>query len=100
MKAVCMACNQEFEAWKGHLCEGCSKDYTVGKSTGELSFADKLMTAMSPLTRQVDNLLKNNALLGEILATLSLPRNQPYISEEFRELTRIWNDRRIKIKED
>ena len=100
MKAVCMACGEEFEAVKGHLCEPCSKDYTVVGSKKYFSFADQLMTAMRPLTRQIDNLCYNDALLGEILATLSMPQNKSFIPEELKDLIKVWNKQKRKIKED
>jgi len=100
MKAVCMACGEEFEAMKGHLCEPCSKDYTVGVSKKHFSFTDQLMSAMRPLTRQIDNLCYNNELLGEILSTLILIKKQPIFYEELKNLVLNWKDRRRIIKED
>jgi len=79
MKAVCMACGEEFIAVDGHLCEP---------------------SAMKPLTRQIDNLLKNNELLGEILTTLRLLRKHDLTPEILPDLVQRWNKQKRKIKED
>lgn len=84
MRAVCMACGEEFEAGKGHLC----------KSIPPLSFADQLMTAMRPLTRQIDNLCYNNELLEEILTTLSQPYNPFLFHLNLKTCVETWKKQR------
>lgn len=130
MKAVCMSCSEEFEVKafeenaehvcldckdpvipigdklmykcancgriyesidKYPICKLCAKDCTVGVS----NFSNQLMSAMRPLTRQIDNLCYNNELLDEILATLSITQN-----DVLKELVKMWNQKKRKIKED
>ena len=66
----------------------------------KLSFADQLMSAMRPLTRQIDNLCYNNELLGEILTTLSLLQKHDLTPEILPDLVQRWNKQKRIIKED
>lgn len=86
----CANCGRIYESIdKYPICKLCAKDCTAGMS----NFSNQLMSAMRPLTRQIDNLCYNNKLLDEILITLKY-------HDKLKNLVKTWTDMRRKIKED
>ena len=101
-KHYCTECGKIFER-PYNLCNTCVKDYSVGKSTGEITWRDtekilnyELMSAMSPIEAKIRSLCRNNDLLGEIIATLSLPQNQEHYIPQLIEIVEVWKRRYIR----
>jgi len=98
----CNACKTIFQQ-EYELCPACVMAYAVGRDETEPTWrnteemlVEDLREAMSPIEAKIRDLCKNNDLLGEIIATLSLPRNQEHLPPQLIELTKIWKKRRVK----
>lgn len=98
----CNACGVIFPK-QYELCQACVMAYAVGKNETEVTWRDtekvlteELHAAMSPIEAKIRDLCKNNDLLGEIIATLSIPRNQESFPPQLIEIVEVWKKRRIK----
>jgi len=56
------------------------------------------MDHLEAIRKETQFLQNRSLLLGEILASLTMPQNQPYISNELKELIKTWNARYKEIK--
>jgi len=57
-----------------------------------------IMDHLEAIRKETQFLQNRSLLLGEILASLTMPQNQPYISNELKELIKTWNARYKEIK--